>query len=65
MLRRGQIVQVFEDPSTEKRFEAEAKLISKSKTRYAGGLEYWRVEFLDDGFRAMRWLKSEGKNTEG
>lgn len=63
MLRKGQIVQIFEDPITEKKFEDEAKLRIRISKGF-NGLERWSVQFLNDGFITERTINAEGKNKE-
>ena len=68
MLRKGQIVQIFQDPISEKIFEGEALLLVRYSPGIHGGpgisLERWKVEFLDDRFITERTINAEGKNKE-
>ena len=57
-MKKGQRVNVFQDPITCKRLEGEAKLIQKHKTEN-WKQEYWRVKFLSDGFVCDRFINIE------
>ena len=53
-MKKGQFVNVYEDPVTETKLEGKAKLIRKY-TDYTGG-EQWLVKF-EDGSMVSRFIK--------
>ncbi len=48
MLTPGGIVEIYEDPITEKKLEGKARLVSRDIKAVGDGLEYWSVQFLED-----------------
>jgi len=55
-MKKGDIVQVYEQPLTQTKPEGEAKLVSfiqKLNTR----VELWRVKFIEDGQIVSRAIK--------
>ena len=44
----GDIVDIYEDPITEKKLEGRARLISRDIKAVGDGLECWSVQFLAD-----------------
>ena len=57
-MKPNDIIEVFEDPITRKNSEGKAKLLkclnSDMELRDGRQLEYWEVEYLDDGFTTGR-----------
>ena len=49
-MKKGEIVDVYQDPFTKKHPEGKARLITRLiKARSKRDLEYWEVKFLSDG----------------
>lgn len=60
----GDIVTVYQDPVSEEKPEGKVRLIEKiteDPPEVFTRLERWEVEFLDDGFRTQRFIKSKGE----
>lgn len=55
-LEKGKVIRIYSDPITEFQFEGEAKLLKKLE-HSSRVLEYWEVEFLDNGERVPRFIK--------
>ena len=47
-MRKGDIVNIYEDPITKKHFQGKAKLVSRDIKAVGDGLEYWSVQFLEN-----------------
>lgn len=57
-LKPGRVVNIYEDPITEKKVEGSAKLIKCLIKRDDEKKEYWRVKFLSDKYTTSeRWIK--------
>lgn len=57
-LKAGAVVDIFTDPKTCTDLEGEAKLIERIWGATEGReLEYWSVKFINDGFKANRFIK--------
>lgn len=56
----GDVVRIYDDPLTEKKFEAEAKLINMILED--DDREYWLVEFTPDHERHPRWIKKKSEH---
>ena len=54
----GDVVRIYDDPLTEQKFEAEAKLVEKMLEEPER--EYWLVEFTKGHERHPRWIKKYG-----
>jgi len=46
----GDIVDVYQDPITQKDFEGRAKIIKPVGTMLKGGHQYWMVNFVGDHY---------------
>ena len=46
----GNIVDVYQDPITQKDFEGKAKAIKPVGAMLPGGLQYWKVNFVGDHY---------------
>ena len=55
-MKKGDIVEIYEQPLTETKPEGKAKFISFLGV-LAGGVEHWRVKFLSDGMVVYRFIK--------
>lgn len=69
-MKKGDIVNIYEQPLSETKFEGDAKLLSFIKTlststgRYIQNMpnvELWRVKFLSDGAIVDRAIKTGDK----
>ena len=58
MLRKGQVVKIYEDPVTMKKLEGAARLV-KFISMAGLGIEMWQVRFTEDGYEATRLIKQE------
>lgn len=62
-LKEGDIVNVYEDPLSQTKFEGKAKLIKKILPSNQMNTERWKVNFLDDkgciDSHFKRWIKSK------
>ena len=60
-MKKGDIVEIYEQPLTETKLEGKAKLISLRGENRGGnvGLEFWRVKFLSDGLICDRAIKAK------
>ena len=65
-MKVNDIVDVYnQTPSGKSFMEGKAKLLEKVKEHSHTGWEYWRVQFLEDGLAAYRWVeKPADKNKE-
>jgi hypothetical protein len=50
IMKRGDIVNIYEDPNTEKHLEGRAKLIKKYPAQSDKFQECWLVMFLEPGY---------------
>lgn len=57
-MKKGDIVEIYEQPLSETGNEGKAKLIRSVKL-WQEGMEIWRVEFLSDGFICDRAIKNK------
>jgi len=49
-MKKGDVINVYQDPFTKKHPEGKARLITRLiKARSKRDLEYWEVKFLSDG----------------
>jgi len=55
-MKRGDIIQVYEQPLTQTKPEGEAKLVSFIQ-KLNTGVELWRVKFIEDGQIVSRAIK--------
>jgi len=58
-MKKGDIVEIYEQPLTKTKYEGKAKLISPIRGLRVG-IELWRVKFLIDGEYASRAIKVKG-----
>jgi len=67
MLKKGQIVTIYEDPLTQKKPEGKAKLLSCIGKPINQPLERWWIQFLDDDFNSpvYRLIKNDGSTDKG
>ena len=62
-MKPGDIVEIYQGPTTECDPEGKTKLIKKIDEVKAYGLEYWEVEFVDQPLaRYFRWVKKKDKS---
>ena len=58
-LTKGQTVMIYQDPVTEQRPEGKAVLVKALDSQYwKNNMEYWRVQFLSDGFIVPRFIRT-------
>ena len=59
IMKKGETVNIYEDPHTKERIEGKAKLLERIKVpRFKGDTETWKVKFLSDGFICNRFILS-------
>ena len=63
MLKKGDMVKVYQCPGTLQGYEGDAKLIRKSKCFPGPGMELWEVEF-EPGELYLRYVFEESKKEE-
>ena len=56
-MKQGDIMVIYDDPITKQKPEGKAKLLKKIKSDF--NQEYWKVEFLSDGFISGRWVATD------
>jgi len=56
-MKHGQIVKIFSDPITEKKFEGRARLVFIEREADGNRLELWQVKFLRDNYETVRLIK--------
>lgn len=55
-MKKGDLVQIYQDPKTQQKPEGEAKLVKRVPC-YDEGLERWEVRFPGDGGAVTRVIK--------
>ena len=55
-MKKGDIVEIYEQPLTETKSEGEAKVISFIRQLHVE-VEFWRVKFISDGAIVSRAIK--------
>jgi len=61
MLKIGDIIQIYENPLSETNPEGRARLLELLIDDQS--MQYWRVEFVEDGEQANRWIRKETKQS--
>lgn len=56
-MKKGDVVMVYHDPVTEQKPDGKAELLKLLFVQ--GELEYWKVQFLDDGMVTPRFIKAK------
>lgn len=59
-MKKGDIIEIYEDPYTRKRLEGKAKLINLLSSDVSMGEEYWEIQFLSEkeGDTHNRWIRT-------
>lgn len=55
-MKKGDLVQIYQDPKTQQKPEGEAKLVKRVPC-YDEGMERWEVRFPGDGGAVTRVIK--------
>ena len=60
-LKKGDVVEIFEDPITCTKLEGRAELVKCYRSDNDDNLSLWQVAFtdLDEGFQVLRTINSE------
>lgn len=55
-MKKGDILEIFEDPITKIKSEGNAKLVKRLEN-FDQDMERWQVKFISDGAKAERWIR--------